>query len=101
MPDCVARVLSGGGAVLSPLTVGVSAYEDELRATLHEIEELDISAFHGFTEEEVDRCLERSNVIECAAGDHVLKKGGAARNVFVVLDGTLEVGEDGQAVGVL
>jgi hypothetical protein len=101
LPECVAQVLSGGGAVLSPLTVGVSAYEDELRATLHEIEALGISAFHGFTEEEVDRCLERSNVIDCAAGDHVLKKGGAARNVFVVLDGTLEVRDEDQVVGVL
>lgn len=101
MPSCVAQVTAGGGAVLSPLTVGVTAYEDQLRATLHEIEELDISAFHGFTEAEVDRCLDRSNVIECAAGDRVLKKGGAARNVFVVLDGTLEVRDDGQVVGVL
>ncbi len=30
------------------------------------------------------RVLDRSTIIECSAGDHVLKKGGVARNLFVV-----------------
>ena len=51
--------------------------------------------------EEVERCLTRSNVIECDTDDHVLKKGGAARNIFVVLDGTLEVRDGPRLVGVL
>ncbi len=101
LPDCVARVLAGGGAVLSPLMTSATDYEDQLRATLHEIEAQDISAFHGFTDDEVERCLARSNVIECAAGDRVLKKGGVARTVFVLLDGTLEVRDDDRVVAVL
>ena len=35
------------------------------------------------------------SIIECRAGDRLLKKGGVARNLFVVLDGTLEV-RDGE-----
>jgi hypothetical protein len=101
LPDCVAQVLAGGGAVLSPLMAGTADYDDQLRATLHEIEAEDISAFHGFTDDEVERCLARSNVIECAAGDRVLKKGGVARNVFVVLEGTLEVRDGDRVVAVL
>ena len=102
LPDCVAQVLEGGGgAVLSPLMTSAGDYEDHIRATLHEIEAQDISAFHGFTDDEVERCLARSNVIECAAGDRVLKKGGVARNVFVVLDGTLEVRDGNRVVAVL
>jgi CRP-like cAMP-binding protein len=31
----------------------------------------------------------------------VLKRGGSARNIFVVLDGTLEVRDDDRIVGVL
>jgi cyclic nucleotide-binding protein/GNAT acetyltransferase-like protein len=102
LPSCVAEVLDGsGGAVLSPLMVGAEDYDDRLRATLHEIEAQDISAFHGFTDDEVERCLDRSNVIECAVGDRVLKKGGAARNIFVVLAGTLEVRDGDRVVAVL
>ena len=43
---------------------------------MHQIEAQEVSAFHAFIDEETERCLARSNVIECTAGDHVLKKGG-------------------------
>jgi hypothetical protein len=102
MPGCVQQILTGGGgAVMSPLMGGTHDYVAHLRAAMHEIESQDISAFHDFTDEEVERCLARSNVIECAAGDRVLKKGGVARNIFVVLDGTLEAREGDQVVGVI
>lgn len=102
MPDCVNRVLSNsGGAVLSPLMTAAGDYPDRIRQTLHEIEDEEISAFHGFADDEVERCLTRSNVIECAAGDRVLEKGGVARNIFVVLGGTLEVRDEERVVAVL
>ncbi len=102
LPECVAQIFAGGGgAVLSPLMTGEDDYTLHLRSAMHEIEEQDISAFHGFTDDEVERCLARSNVIECALGDRVLKKGGVARNIFVVLDGTLEARDDDRVVGVL
>jgi predicted GNAT family N-acyltransferase len=101
LPPSVAQILAGGGAVLSPLMAGAVGYQDNLREALHEIEAQDISAFHGFTDDEVERCLAKSNVIECSAGDRILKKGGVARNVFVVLDGTLEVRDGDRPIAVL
>ena len=102
MAQCVAQILSGGGgAVLSPLMTSVDDYSHHLRTAMHEIEAQEISAFHAFTDEEVERCLARSNVIDCTRGDRVLKKGGVARNIFVVIAGTLEAREDDRVVGVL
>jgi len=102
LPDCVAQILTGGGgAVMSPLMTGEDDYTLHLRSAMHEIENQEISVFHGFTDEEVERCLARSNVIECAKGDRVLKKGGVARNIFVVLDGTLEARDGDKVVGVI
>jgi predicted GNAT family N-acyltransferase len=102
LPDCVAQILTGGGgAVMSPLMTGQDDYTLHLRSAMHEIEAQDISAFHAFSDDEVERCLARSNVIECAAGDRVLKEGGVARNIFVVLDGTLEARHGDQVVGVI
>jgi hypothetical protein len=102
MPECIERILSGGGgAVMSPMTTSPDDYALHLRAAMHEIEAQDISAFHAFTDDEVERCLGHSNVIECAFGDRVLKKGGVARNLFVVLDGTLEARDGEQVVGVI
>jgi predicted GNAT family N-acyltransferase len=102
LPDCVTQIFtSGGGAVMSPLMTGEDDYTLHLRSAMHEIENQEISVFHGFTDEEVERCLARSNVIECAYGDRVLKKGGVARNIFVVLDGVLEARDGDRVVGVI
>ena len=82
-----------------------SATRDDYRAqvdeALHKLAHEGMSAFDGFTPDEEERCLGRSNIIECDAGDHVVKKGGSAHNVFVVLDGHLEVRDGDRVIGVL
>jgi CRP-like cAMP-binding protein len=70
-----------------------ASYWGEVHSALSELEANRISALDGFTEDEAARCLEKSTIIECQSGDRVLKQGGVARNLFVVLDGTLEVRE--------
>ncbi len=60
LPECVAEILAGGGAVMSPLMTGEEDYTSHLRSAMHEIEAQEISAFHGFTDEEVERCLARA-----------------------------------------
>jgi len=102
VPRCIERILaSEGGAVLSPMLVEPGEYWSAVSTAIHELEHQAISAFDGFTDDEVERCLTRSNVIVCDTDDHVLKKGGAARNIFVVLDGTLEVRDGPRVLGVL
>ena len=97
IPDCIRRVFADGTAVLSRVDTTSSSYWGEVHGALSELDANRISALDGFSEEEAARCLEKSTIIECQRNDRVLKKGGAARNLFVVLDGTLEV-RDGDAV---
>lgn len=101
IPACVARLVTSTGAVRSGELTAPDAYFGEVHAALGELEEGRLSAFDGLSEEEALRCLGRSNIIECSAGDRVLKKGGVARNLFVVLDGTLEVRNGDAIVNVL
>jgi Cyclic nucleotide-binding domain len=96
LPQCIRAVAEGHGAVTSPILSDPVAYE---RRVVESIRDLPGSVFDGFTDDEIGCCIARSNVIECAAGDRVLKKGGAARNVFVVLSGALEVSNNGRVVG--
>jgi len=95
IPPCVERIISTGSSVMSRRLVGSADYWSEVHGALSEIEGTRLSALDGFTEEEATRCLDKSSIIECRAGDRVLKKGGVARNLFVVLDGTVEV-RDGE-----
>jgi len=97
IPECIRRDIDDGSAVLSRIHTAPSFYWGEVQNALTELEANRISALDGFSEEEAARCLEKSTIIECQRNDRVLKKGGMARNLFVVLDGTLEV-RDGDAV---
>ncbi|HEY6317846.1 MAG TPA: cyclic nucleotide-binding domain-containing protein [Acidimicrobiia bacterium] len=102
LPVCVEPIVaSTGGAVRSPILMGSVAYSDELNRALHEVEHRGIGAFNNFTNAEIERCVARSNIIECNTGDRLLKEGGAARNIFVVLEGTLEVRDQSRVVGVV
>jgi CRP-like cAMP-binding protein len=39
-------------------------------------------------------------MIRCSAGDHLIKKGNVAKNMYIVLSGTLEVRADDRVVNV-
>jgi hypothetical protein len=101
LPGCIEAVLARGGTVRSEALTEFDDYWSDIRSTLHELDAQRISAFDHFTDDEAHRCIARSNIIECEKGDRVLKRGGTARNIFVVLDGTLEVRDDDRIVNVL
>jgi len=79
----------------------LAVYWGEIRRAFDEVDAQKISTFDGFTDGHTRRCIARSTIIECAAGGRVLKQGGTARNIFVVLEGTLEVRHDDTIVNVL
>jgi len=101
LPACVETVLERGPSVRSEVLSAPEDYWSEIRRNLDELDAQRVSTFDGFTDEEAQRCVARSTIIECAQGDRVLKRGGTARNIFVVLDGTLEVRDGDTIVNVL
>jgi hypothetical protein len=101
LPACVAEVLARGGSVRSEVLSRPGEHWSVIRRTLDQLDAQRHSIFDGFTDEEAQRCIARSTIIDCAAGDRVLKRGGTARNIFVVLDGTLEVRDNDTIINVL
>jgi len=98
LPRCIQDALAGGGTVRSPLISDPAAYRTELQDALAAVA---APVFDGLAPDELERCTARSNIITCAESDRVLKKGGVARNVFVVLSGALEVSADEHPIAVL
>lgn len=95
-------VASQGGAARSSILETGTHYRGTIEEALRVAAIERTVAFAGFTSEEVDRCVIRSTTIECQKGDVILKAGGIARNIFVVLGGVLEARSgDGAVVGVL
>ena len=101
IPTCVEGLTAEQSAVTSQLLSSPHEYWTEIHDALGGLAGSRVAAFDGLTEEEATRTLGKSNIIECSAGDRVLKKGGVARNMFVVLDGTLEVRDGDRCVKVL
>jgi hypothetical protein len=101
IPECVDRLITKGGNVISQRLTASGAFWGEVHGALERLGQARVAPFDGLSEEQAQRSLAKSNIIECAAGDRVLKKGGVARNMFVVLGGTLEVRDGDTLVRVL
>ena len=98
VPAIVSEALTGTGTVTSPIYLGPDRYLAEASRSLAATA---APLIDGLTDDEVARCLDRSHIVAFRSGDVVVKEGGSARNVFVVLDGELSVTRDGDVVGAL
>lgn len=100
IPACVERLVDSSG-VMSQRLSPPGSYLREIHEALGELSEKRVSALEGLSEDEAEKALGRSNIIRCAAGDHLLRQGGVARNMFVVLEGNFEVRVGEELVRVL
>ena len=100
IPECIERLLSDEGNVISQRLVDSGLYLGEVSHALEDLNENQVSALEGLTNDEVIGVLDKSNIIHCEPGDHVIKKGGTARNMFVILEGHVEVRDEGALLGV-
>lgn len=101
VPPVIHEVIATGGAVRSHRLSADDTFGHEVHNALDELGDGSLSAVAGLTDDEVALLLDHSNIIDCCAGDLVLKKGGVARNLFVVLDGFLEVRNEDRVLSVL
>ena len=101
VPSAVLVKLSGDTAVETQRFSDFDEYWSEIQNALGNVEGSGISPFDGLSEKQVISCLDKSCIIQCAAGDRVVKKGNVARNMFIVLSGVLEVRNDIGVVGTL
>ncbi len=92
------RLLAARSRVTSAALVGADAFTEFVDSEVRRLAGLDHNPFEGMTREEAGRCTARSSIIECDAGDILLKQGGEARNAFVLLEGTLEARDGDRTV---
>ncbi len=101
VPDELDELLAGGAGVLSQRLISMPTYWAALANSLTRFEDGRTTIFDGLSDDEIQLCLAKSNVIECSPGDRVIKKGNVAQNMFVILSGTLEVRADNQVKAIL
>jgi hypothetical protein len=97
LPRSVTNAAAGTGAVTCSHLTEPRAYLGLVTAALAG---LPASAVHGLATEEVASLVQRSNIIACAAGDCIVRAGGTAHTLYVLLSGaTVDGAAAGDAVG--
>lgn len=99
VPPCLQDALAGSSSVQNAAVDGEDLYASSVRAVVRP--SAGRGLFAGLTDDEILLCAARGTLITCAADDQILRRGGTARNPFVVVTGRLEVRRDGQPVRVL
>jgi len=86
-PACIRDAIVGSPTVRNAVTDGdeqyVAALQDAIGTTRPGL-------IAGMTDDEIRRLTARGTLITCASGDQILRKGGTARNPFLVVSGRLE-----------
>lgn len=57
--------------------------------------------FDSLTEEEIQRVIKKSHIIEVSQGDRIIEKDNAAKTMFVLLSGVAEVRRNGELQAVI
>lgn len=101
LSQSASALLEQDAAVTSQIFAEKDEYWSQVYEALNRIERDRTSPFDGMSEEQSASCLAKSSTIECISGDRVLKKGNVARNMFIVLSGTLEVRDGDRVIGTM
>ena len=101
LPPSIEAALAESDTVSSASLMAPGEYWAHVEAALERLDQQDLHAFAGLDPSETRECISRSNIIECTPGDRVLKQGGSSHNLFLVLEGNLDVRHRGRLINVL
>ena len=93
LPRGVRDLLGSFGAVAAAPLQGDDEYWTEVQGALAQLPTETPGLFDSMTSEAVRACIQRSVILECCRDDHIVKRDGTARNMYVVLDGAFEARE--------
>ncbi len=60
-----------------------------------------LSVLNTLDETELSRLIEKSHIIHCEIGDHIIEKNNSAKTMFILLSGYAEVRRDGQLIAII
>ncbi len=101
VPPGVLDIIGGQSAVRSERLSADEDYWRELQTADALSGDTGLNLFEGLADTEIQTVIKNSHLIECRAGDRVLKKRDVAQNMYVVLSGSLEVRDRDQYIATL
>ncbi len=90
LPPDVRKYLDSFGTVRTAGTLGDDAYGQEVHDALARLPRGEPMLFDEVTDDGIRRCVENSIMLDCHVDDHIIKRDGTARNMYLVLSGTFD-----------
>ncbi len=59
------------------------------------------SLFDSLTEDEIERLIQKSHIITCKKGNHIIEKDNSAKTMFILLHGHVAVEKGGQMIAMV
>jgi hypothetical protein len=94
-PRCIRDAIAGSPSVRNAAVDGAKRYVAAVRDALGPDQ---VGALAGMTADDIERVATRGTLLTCAKGDQILRRGGTARNPFIVISGRLEARLESGAV---
>lgn len=91
LPRCIQAAIDSTGTIRSPLLEDAVTFTAFVEGTL---DGLEVAAFDSLDAAQRARCTAGCFTIRCFEGDRVITRGGAARNVYLILRGELAISGD-------
>ncbi|MEQ1621090.1 MAG: GNAT family N-acetyltransferase [Methylococcales bacterium] len=85
------EIIGGSQNVVSQAASNQTDFIRQIYADKYLWEDGNPKIFDALSEDEIGRVIEKSHIIECKQGDHIIEKNNAAKTMFVVLSGMVEV----------
>jgi len=84
-------IISDNKNVVSETAWDHADFIRQIYADKHLWEDGNPKIFDGLSDDEIGRVIEKSHIIECKEGDHIIETNNAAKTMFVVISGMVEV----------
>ena len=98
IPDVIKPLISTSG-IHSQKYSHSEAYWSEIFGELERVSPSISDPFTGLSDEQKQKCLQKSSIIECNAEDVLILKGNTANHMYMVIEGVVEVrGDDDQVL---
>jgi len=95
------KIIDNNKIVISQAISDQAEFIRQIYADARLFENNNPKAFDTLTEEEVERVIEKSHIIECSLEDRIIAKNNAQKTMFVVLSGMVEVYREDKLLAVI
>lgn len=88
-------------SIVSQTTLGKASFLKKIYDSADPLVTKEAKIFSALDEDEIERMLEKSHIIECTKGTHIIQKDNTAKTMFILLSGILEILREGQLQAVI